>query len=292
MAPMKNVFSMLLLLLTLCSCAQQQTQTKEVFSFENKLTEVSGMVYNADKTFWVLQDSGNKNELYRVDSTGSIIHTLELVNQNNTDWEELTSDSQGNLYIGDFGNNKNSRKNLRILKINQSDLNKDKAEASAVINFKYPEQTLFPPAKENLLYDAEAFVLYQNHFYIFTKNRSKGFDGTSLIYRVPNQDGAHQATLISSFKTCAKYSACAITAAAISPDQKTIVLLSHSQLWTLKNFTQELFFKPENLNVYPLNHNSQKESVAFKDNQTLYLADEVKKEIGGKVYTFTLPTTN
>lgn len=286
---MRTSFSLLLLLATFFSCAQKSNQFETVFTLPSSLSEVSGMVYNKDKSFWVLQDSGNANELYKLHPNGQITHTLQIVNQKNNDWEELTTDTAGNLYIGDFGNNKNTRKNLQILKINQTDLTKKEAAPSAIISFSYPEQKEFPPAKTNLMYDAEAFILYQNYFYIFTKNRSKGFDGTSLIYRIPNRPGHHEAELVDTFKTCGNYKACAITGAAISPDQKTIVLLSHSQIWTLTNFSTEKFFDEKELQVYSLHHNSQKESLSFEDNHSLYISDEVKKGIGGAVYKFTIP---
>ena len=284
---MKSSYILVLYLITLASCAQKTSSLETVFNLPDTLSEVSGMVYNQDESFWVLQDSGNESELYQLDNVGTVIHTLQIPNYKNNDWEELTTDEEGNLYIADFGNNKNTRKNLQILKIDQADLNKKQATPSAVIQFSYPEQTEFPPAKTALLYDAEAFILYQNNFYIFTKNRSKGFDGTSLIYRVPNRVGQHKAELIDTFKTCGKHSACAITGVAISPGQKTIVLLSHSQIWTLSNFSTEKFFDEKELQAHPLHHNSQKESLSFKNNQTLYISDEVKKETGGKVYQFT-----
>lgn len=281
---MRTSFCLLLLATTFFSCAQKQNELETTFVFPDSLKEVSGMVYNQDNSFWVIQDSGNANEIYKVESSGKIVHTLQINNQTNNDWEELTSDKEGNLYIGDFGNNKNTRKNLQILKIKQSDLDKSQTTASEVIQFSYPEQIDFPPAKTELLYDSEAFILYEDNFYIFTKNRSKGFDGTSLIYKVPNSAGNHKATLVDTFKTCGKYSSCAITAAAISPDQKTIVLLSHSQIWTLNNFSTQNFFNKKELKAHSLHHDSQKESVSFSDNNTLYIADEFKKGIGGKVY--------
>ena len=45
------------------------------------------MVYNKDKSFWVLQDSGNANELYKLHPNGQITHTLQIVNQKNNDWD-------------------------------------------------------------------------------------------------------------------------------------------------------------------------------------------------------------
>ena len=62
----------------------------------------------------------------RLNSNGKIKKVV-VVNAENNDWEDLTADDKGNLYIGDFGNNHNKRKNLSILKIKSKDLkNKNK----------------------------------------------------------------------------------------------------------------------------------------------------------------------
>lgn len=241
------------------------------------------MHYASDGTYWVVEDKGNKNELYQFNPEGKLRHTLRVKNTKNTDWEDLTTDDAGNIYIGDFGNNKNTRQDLRIIKIGKDSLPHQRALPSAVISFYYPEQKDFPPQKTELLYDAEAFFLWEDWFYIFTKNRSKGFDGTTLVYKVPNQEGHHPAILVGKLKTCAFYKHCALTGAAISPDKKTIALLSHSKVWLLTGFDADSL--PEaDMEEINLHHVSQKESVAFLDNETLLLADEVKKNTGGKVY--------
>ena len=42
-----------------------------------------------------------------------------FTNALNIDWEDLTSDSIGNIYIGDFGDNKKERKTYVIYKVNK-----------------------------------------------------------------------------------------------------------------------------------------------------------------------------
>lgn len=286
---MKKTIYFLILLISLISCAQQPAVLELEFEIPSDLSEVSGMVHNSDGSFWMLQDSGNANILYKINESGQLIQELTLNNHKNTDWEELTSDAFGNLYVGDFGNNKNTRKDLKILKISAAHLTQAEAEATE-ISFAYPEQQDFPPSKNQMLYDAEAFILFENDFYIFTKNRSKPFDGTSLIYRIPNREGHHVATQIGIIKTCGNAKECAITGAALSPDQKTIALLSHTTIWTLTQFDTKHLFSKSILTPFPLGHNSQKESLSFKNNHSLFIADEVKKDTVGRVYRYTFPT--
>jgi len=42
------------------------------------------------------------------------------------------------------------------------------------------------------------------------------------------------------------------------------------------------------MQMYELNHVSQKESIMFKDDATLWISDEVKKKEGGKVYSIAI----
>lgn len=282
---MKKYFPALVLVFTsFVSCSQKSDLIQDYATLPPYLKEVSGMSFDTNShSFWVLQDSGNTNELYQIDSLGQVMHTLKVKNQKNNDWEELASDPAGNLYIGDFGNNKNTRKNLQIIKINKDHLHAKETEADYVITFDYPEQREFPPKATELFYDAEAFFYYDDHFYLFTKNRSKAFDGTSLVYKIPNTPGHHQAEYVQTFRGCNVYKHCAITGAAISPDQKTFVLLSHTKLWVIDNFNPNAILDGK-IEVHKLHHDTQKEAVTFGDDSTIYISDEVKKKSGGKIY--------
>lgn len=278
-----NLYFLLLLILISCigkTVTQDTLQT--VFEFPKKIKEVSGLVYTED-LIWVIQDKGNSNKIFGFDKEGNILKEISIDDAENIDWEDLTSDKNGNLYIGDFGNNNNDRQDLTIYKLSASDFTK----VSEKITFYYPEQIDFPAKKREKLYDCEAFFLYQNSFYLFTKNRSKGFDGMTLLYKVPNITGHHPAQLIGKFITCPHYNSCVITGAAISPDEKKVVLLGHDRVWLLENFEGEDFLSGT-ITTLNLKHYSQKEAIGFKDNEILFIADERSKKVGGKLYTTTL----
>ena len=269
----------------LVSCSAKN-EPKKLFSLPKPLKEVSGITVS-NHSLWAIADSGNKNQIFQLTEEGKIAKELTITNAVNIDWEDLTSDTQGNLYIGDFGNNDNIRKDLCIYAISNDSLEKSETNSVAKIRFSYPEQKDFPPVKTELKYDAEAFIVFKNHFYIFTKNRSKNFDGTTLLYRVPMTAGNHQATLIGSFVTDKKYNSGVITGAAISPDQQRIAILSHQKVWVFEAFKNDNFFSGKITEV-DLNHHSQKEALTFKDNATIWIADEKVKKSGGNVYQFEL----
>lgn len=285
---MKKTF-LLAISIVLLACQQQSnSDLKTTFSLPKKLKEVSGITYFPETNLiYTLEDSGNKNEIYAINSEGKLNKTIAITNAQNVDWEDITKDKNGNIYIGDFGNNDNERQDLCIYKVAQNELNKEDAVAEYKISFSYPEQTEFPPKKKELFYDVEGFFEYQNYFYLFTKNRSKNFDGTAFIYKILNAPGIQKATKIGEFKTCDNYNHCVLTSATISPDGKKVVLLSHDKIVLFKDYPGDLFNKGTQTEIH-LNHFSQKEAIVFKDNTTLLIADEKTNKVGGNVYEFKL----
>ncbi|EJL67032.1 hypothetical protein [Flavobacterium sp. CF136] len=285
---MKKPFFLAISIVLLACQQQSNSDLKTIFSLPKKLKEVSGITYFPETNLiYTLEDSGNANKIYALNSDGKTNKTITVTNAANVDWEDITKDKNGNIYIGDFGNNDNERQDLCIYKVAKNELNKENAVAEYKVSFSYPEQTEFPPKKKELFYDVEGFFEYQNYFYLFTKNRSKNFDGTAFIYKILNAPGTQKATKIGEFKTCDNYNHCVLTSATISPDGKKVVLLSHDKIVLFKNYPGDLFNKGTQTEI-SLNHFSQKEAIVFKDNTTLLIADEKTNKIGGKVYEFKL----
>ncbi|MEX6626397.1 hypothetical protein [Tenacibaculum salmonis] len=281
---MKKIM-MCLAFISLISC-ENFGELKVLINLPKKLEEVSGIEQiKHSKLLWMLNDSGNKSIIYGVDNKGKIIREV-AVNAKNNDWEDIASDEKGNLYIADFGNNDNKRKNLKILKINHQDLLEKDIVDVEKIKFSYASQNNFPPKKKKRFFDAES-LLYKNGFlYIFTKSRVKNNYGTTTLYKIPAKKGNHVAKRISTFETC-NVLPCWITAAAISSDGKKIALLNSQSVFILTDFIGDDFFSG-NIKEFSLGHISQKESVTFKDNNTLYIADEKAHGTGGKLYEFSL----
>ncbi len=227
---------------------------------------------------WTIEDQKNDNILFGFTKNGELKKEIRINNVENNDWEDLTADDAGNIYIGDFGNNDNERQDLAIYKISALDLTKDQTEASEIVEFYYPEQTEFPAKKKDRIYDAESFFIFNNQFYLFTKNRSSKFDGTTSLYRVDNKPGQRlPAKKISSFKTCDNFNHCAVTSAAISPDKKKVAILSSDKVWIFTDFKGDDFFSGKS-QMIELNHYTQKEGLTFETNDSLLITDEAAKK--------------
>lgn len=250
----------------------------------NLLNEASGIeiVPNSD-IIWMLNDGGNPSELFGIDIKGNIIKVLKI-NAKNNDWEDLTSDNEGNIYIGDFGNNLNKRKNLAILKVSKDSLFNSKEIRVERISFYYPNQIKFPPKKKKMHFDCEAFFHFNDSLYLFTKSREKNNFGKTNLYKIPATPGNHEAQFIASFTTC-NDSKCWITSADISADGKQIVLLTPKEVWIFTDYTSDNFFNGKMTN-HKFSYESQKESVCFKDKITLLITDEKGYGQGGNLYEF------
>lgn len=253
----------------------------------SKLNEVSGIVSTDREFAWAIEDNGNKDRLYQIDLKGNLISELKVKNAKNNDWEDLAKDLDGNLYIGDFGNNANGRKNLVIFKLpNPKEVKGGKIGAER-IEFHYPEQTRFPPKKSKLLFDCEAFFHHGGALYLITKNRTRPYTGKALVYKVPDRPGSYAAQLVGTLETCHESQFCSITGADISEDGKKIVLLASGYIWLYADFFFDDFSKG-NVQVIDVKHRTQQESICFLDGNTLLIADEQSKTKGGNLYSYIL----
>ena len=281
---MKKALILFCFLLLLSCLDFGKLQLKATLS--KNLEEVSGteVVPNSD-FIWMINDSGNKPKIFGLSNDGEILKEITVKAKNN-DWEDLTSDEKGNLYIGDFGNNESRRKNLVILKIKSKDLKEGKKVEVEKIKFYYPEQTKFPPKKKKLYFDSEAFFYYKNSFYIFTKSRVKNKFGITSLYKIPAKKGNHKATLIDEFDN-GKDMKNWITSADISKDGKKVALLTPSAVLIFSDYKKDKFLSGK-LKKIKLNYPSQKEGITFKNKNILLITDEKAHGAGGNFYELKL----
>ena len=229
------------------------SQPVKIFS---KIKECSGMVATAkDSTFWVHNDGGNKAELFEIDKKGKLLTTLPLPKAKNVDWEEITRDEKGNIY----GNNTNDRRDLTIYKFPENQ--PDKMEK---ITFNYAYQKQFPPAKNELNYDCEAFFAFGDSLYLFTKNRgNKAVRMYALTTQAGNYSIVHKDDI---------YIKTMVTGAAISPDKKKFALLTYGKVLLFSIDNQQVDFKKP-IDCFKFAH-KQTEAIVFITNKKLIISNE------------------
>ena len=98
--------------------AQPMPLEELVCSLAIPMLETSGLAPYTNDVWITHNDGGGEPELYFFSQTdGHIVGNLKLNGAENVDWEELAFDQNGHLYVGDFGNNLNRRKELVIYKL-------------------------------------------------------------------------------------------------------------------------------------------------------------------------------
>lgn len=177
---MKKPF-LIITLIIIQSAFSQQTDFLKIKKYrvnylDDKIEETSGLNILNGKLY-TFNDSGNPAELFEIDKkSGEIIRTLKT-NLINTDWEALANDGE-NFYIGDFGNNTGTRKDLMIYKVPYERLDEsnvikipgsERALDGTKILFYYPEQTEFISKNIKNDFDAEAMIYLNGKLHIFTK---------------------------------------------------------------------------------------------------------------------------
>lgn len=260
----------------------------KLVTLDSKLKEISGIEFDKAGNFWGINDGGNSAQLHQIESDGKVSKSITITNAKNLDWEDMTQDDFGHFFIGDFGDNDNVRKWLTIYKIeNPIDIKGTETQAE-IIKFTFPKQLNFPPKASEKNFDLEAFVFYKKHLYLFSKNRTKPFDGDTNLYKIGDHADNYQADFISNFNTCTTHEKlCWITSAALSPDRTKLVLLDSERLWLFEHWQGDNFFSGD---AYKINLGivTQKEAVTFADNNTIIFTDEEFSGIGRNSYMIKL----
>lgn len=259
----------------------QTLQTELLADLPAILDESSGLTHHGDFTFWSHNDSGNAPELYRIDTLGQLLQILP-VNTTNVDWEELTTDADGNVFIGDFGNNANARTDLRVYRMNAELLNETGPVDVDTIFFSYGNQLGFPPADADRHFDMEAMVWLNDTLHLFSKDRSSPHAGITRHYRLPATPGTYTIFPQATFSTGQSTFIMAVTGAALSDDGQRLVLLNANSIWMFTDFTGSDFFSG-NVQQMMLGTLTQKEAICWVDDM-LYFTDEQSPLSNGHLY--------
>ena len=149
------------------------------------LAESSGLVASPTHpgVFWTHNDSGDAPRLFAIDAAGELVGEFRVEGAAHSDWEDIAADDAGHLYIGDFGNNANARRDLVVYRIAEPDpyAARRVAHVDRTLRFRYADQRAYP-AEEQRNFDAEALFWMDGALYLFTKHRS---DTDTTLYRLP-----------------------------------------------------------------------------------------------------------
>ena len=154
---------LILLLLTglLSSAVIAQTAPPAVLGqlTTDKVKEASGIASSVPLKgcYWTHNDSGNKPEVYLLNSKAALISTIKLEGVSNRDWEDIAEGAgpvkgKHYVYVGDIGDNAGIRKHIRIYRFPEPEkLPEEKTSVTPdILTLKYPNG---PRDAESLLID-------------------------------------------------------------------------------------------------------------------------------------------
>ncbi len=224
---------------------------------DNTVNESSGICSAPwSENLLSINDSGGKPEIYEIDEKGKLVATHAVPGSKNVDWEEITTDSKGNVYIGDFGNNANQRKDLTIYKY--------KNGTSDKITFRFADQDFSKGFK--MEYDCEAFFWNNDSLYLFTKSWEKGVK-TSRMYSISDQPGDY--TLTPKDEVFFKAQ---ITGAAINPSKSQFALISYGKIFLFGIENNVINFRSPQVCISIAKN--QTEAIMYKTDNTLIFTNE------------------
>ena len=245
------------------------------FKLPSELSEISGLEKLTDSLLIAINDGGNEPLIYVLDLTGKIRAKKVVTNATNIDWEALAIDEKY-VYIGDFGNNLNERKDLCIYQISRNSILHEEPLVAEKMSISYREQKEFPPNDKERYFDAEAMTFFEGQLWIFTKNSTKPFDGISFIYMV--QFEANQA------KSLSKVTELKLNKTSYLKDAVTSACTEgHSIVVTTYNRLIKLDFPKQGLsksNIYKYPHIQQVEACACLGDHSYFISNENHKFLG------------
>ena len=226
--------------------------------------------------FWTLSDSGNKPEIVPVQADGTPVvgpkgpwAPVALKGLKNVDWEALSADGQGNLILGDVGNNLSRRKELAFYVFKEPALGAAEVSAIRKVTFAWPDQTVFPDPE--ISHDCEALFVVRGRIYLLTKHRR---DTLTELWRADLPAIGDQATLTKIARFDARGM---VTDASVSPDGKRLAVLTYRMAWVFDLPAAGEDFFHGAAKVAPLSPpllSWQLEGCAWADAQTLLLGSE------------------
>ncbi len=186
-----------------------------------KLREPSGLAASQRYrgVYWTHNDSDHPPELFAIDSLGTVLKVFRVSGAKNEDWEDLTLDPDGNLYIADTGDNDGVRNSVVVYRLREPDpFGVDTVvTAEDSLRLRYPS---------GVHYNCEAVFWKGGRLYLLTKTAS--FRDSTVCFSV--DVGKTGVGVVELVREGARSDVNLVTAAEYSPAKRRLAVLSYTQL--------------------------------------------------------------
>jgi hypothetical protein len=270
---------------------------EELAPLPPELRESSGLAVSRTQpgVLWSHNDSGDAPTLYAIDLKGRLLAKATVVNAVAIDWEDIASGpcpedgagAQPCLYIADTGNNNRSRDVLTVFIVPEPTIGGADPSRPLLVNartfrYRYPNQPE----------DAEALAVLPNgDVTIVTKGRTPmisffGFSKADVARAVTRREvltAAYQGDSgIAPDQGLGRW----VTAAAMSPDGKTLAVRTYSEIffYEVENTPQGRHWRDLKRPCFLGEVEPQGEAIDFLDEKTLVLASETSQGRRGTLH--------
>lgn len=272
------------------------TFSQDKFKLPKALNEISGLEKLNDSILIAINDSGNSPDIFFINLKGDILKKCRVINALNTDWEDLTMDDKGNLFIADVGNNLNDRKDLCVLKLNADQAFHADSISVQKIFYSYADQTLFPPKQTGFKYNCEAIYWKEDSLHLITKNESKkpkaskkdgylDWNRFPAEYQISDQPGSYSATQKKQqidYLNKVKSKGIADLVTSIDYDNGIVAVLTYSQIRTVQlNEDDSHSIQSKGWGTKKFKKLAQREALVIFSNKVIYIATEKHPLLGG-----------
>lgn len=237
----------------------------------SEIPESSGVAVSREHpgVLWTHNDSGYGPYLFAIDSTGALLGRLTVTDAPNRDWEdlELAACPEGEcLYIGDIGDNSESRSWVAVYVLPEPEPGAAQTAPARRYRMRYPDAPQ----------DAEAlFVLPGEEIFIITKGRSR----RPALYRYPpplREDEVVELEHIQDMADDAVWIPNQITGAAATRDGHWVLVRSYTRLQFYRpgrDGRLEATLGARGIDLTPAAE-PQGEGVDMRDDGTVFLTSE------------------
>ncbi len=195
----------------LCTCAASQKTRLPA-----ELKEASGLATIGDRWYWH-NDSGDGPYVYVTDKHARLL-AIDTLAADAVDYEDITRDPAGNLYVADVGNNRGRRKELQVYRYAPG------SAATDTIAFHYPIE-FWRGRRMQGENNCEALVYHGAYLHLFTKGAiGRASPYYTYHFRVPARPGNYVAELVDSLYLPGRV----VTAAALDSTGRELALTAYT----------------------------------------------------------------
>lgn len=239
----------------------QLDQTTVGYKIPKALNNVAGIWSSSTGKLFGINGKRSAPVVLNFDTLGRVEKMTFVTNAANLNWQDITPDNEGNLYIADIGNDNYKREHFQLYKIKEDDLlNKERVTAQK-IDFTVSKGSSFH-------YMASFF--HKEHLYLIGESHT---NSEKFLVEVPTTEGdSVEATIVGN---CNSLISGSITSAYYDSSQNMLFLLTKNTLGFLTLDEGINTITEKKATQIKLPYSSQKEALTMMPNGYLAYADKL-----------------